>query len=87
MDLQDGQLYQLANYIQTIPNLRSLNLSGNKQVTDDGIIRIAHALQKNNKLAHLSIVGCTLLTDDCLNELLRVMTNFNMIVCMIEFDE
>lgn len=29
MNLQDGQLYQIATYLQSTPNLRSLILNGN----------------------------------------------------------
>lgn len=86
MDIQDGQLYQLGPYLQTVPNLRSLILNGNCQITDDGIIRIAQALIKNNKLAYLSILNCPLLTDDCLSEIFNVLENNNMMMCMIEFD-
>ena len=55
MDLMDGQLYLLANYLQEVPNLRSLILNNNKNITDDGLLRIALALAKNNKLAHFFV--------------------------------
>lgn len=86
MDLQDGQIYAIANYLTQVPNLRSLNISGNSQITDDGMYRLAQSLQKNNKLAHLNICGLNLLTDDALSEIIRSLENFNMMICVLEFD-
>ena len=87
MELQDGQIYAIANYLNQIPNLRSLNLSGNSQITDDGMYRLAQSLQKNNKLAHLNICGLTLLTDDALAEIINSLENYNMMICHLEFDQ
>jgi hypothetical protein len=47
-------MYQLASYLQGIPNLRSLILDNNPLITDDGLARISSALADNTKLAHLS---------------------------------
>ena len=49
-------------------------------------MRLATSLQKNNKLAHLSICGMILLTDDALSELIKVLEDYNMMVCSLEFD-
>jgi hypothetical protein len=64
MGLQDGQIYQLAQYLTRVPNLRSLN--GNGLISDDGIGRLAASLSKNDKLAHLSFLNCQGLTNESL---------------------
>jgi hypothetical protein len=66
MGLQDGQIYQLAQYLTRVPNLRSLILNGNGLISDDGIGRLAASLSKNDKLAHLSFLNCQGLTNESL---------------------
>jgi Ran GTPase-activating protein (RanGAP) involved in mRNA processing and transport len=66
MGLQDGQVYQLAQYLIKVPNLRSLILNSNSLISDDGIGRLAAALSKNDKLAHLSLMNCQGLSNESL---------------------
>jgi hypothetical protein len=87
MDLSDSQLYQLASYLLEVPNLRSLILNDNNNITDDGLIRISQSLVKNRKLAHMSIHGCQNFSDECLKVLFKVLTQDNMMLCSLEFDE
>lgn len=87
MNLQDGQLYQIADYLQYVPNLRSMVLNDNCHLTDDGILRLAASLSINNKLAHLSLLNCKALTTESLVQLNKVITEDNMMLCCIEFDE
>jgi len=54
MGLGDSHLTQIASYLAQNPNLRSITLDGNKNITDQGISRIADTLVKNNRLAHIS---------------------------------
>ena len=76
----------LLTWTVLIPNLRSLILNHNKQVTNDGIFHIANSLIKNDKLAHLSIKDIPLLTDECLQRLYETLKQHNTIMCYIEFD-
>lgn len=62
MVLQDTNMQFIADYLAKSPNLRSLILDGN-EISDDGLARIAMSLKKNNKLAHLSIKNCELISD------------------------
>lgn len=35
----------------------------------------------------MAILGCPLLGDECISELLKVLNNDNMMMCLIEIDE
>lgn len=74
-------MYQIAQYLQTVPPLRSLILSHNQNITDDGIMRLASALSQNNKLAHLAFVNCSGVGDESLQALAKVISEDNMMVC------
>jgi hypothetical protein len=52
----------LSQYLRSNPNLRSIILDKNL-FTDDGIFKLTSELKTNTKLAHLSIKGCTNVTD------------------------
>lgn len=87
MNLLDNQLGILACYLKTNPNLRSLILNDNRFISDDGIVSIATALETNNKLAHLSILNCPLLSNHWLIEFINTIENFNMMLCQVDFDD
>ena len=53
----------LSTYLRSDPNLRSIVLDKNT-FTDEGLIKLTRELQVNTKLAHLSIKGCTNITDN-----------------------
>jgi len=44
-------------------------LDSNKLITDDGLGRIADALEKNNKLTHISFKDCPMITNDGMKRL------------------
>ena len=52
----------LSLYLRNDPNLRSIVLDKN-MFTDDGLQKLTKELERNTKLAHLSIKGCTNLTN------------------------
>ena len=60
--IQDDNLRLLALYLRQNPNLRSIVLDKNL-FTDDGMGKIVAELGKNTKLAHLSIRGCSNVTN------------------------
>ena len=53
----------LSMYLRADPNLRSVVLDKNL-FTDDGLLKLTKELEKNTKLAHLSIKGCTNVTNE-----------------------
>ena len=55
--LHDDGIRMLALYLRGDPNLRSVVLDKN-MFTDEGLFRLTKELEKNTKLAHLSIKGC-----------------------------
>jgi hypothetical protein len=55
-------MHMLSQYLRSNPNLRSIILDKNL-FTDDGIFKLTSELKTNTKLAHLSIKGCTNVTD------------------------
>ena len=67
------------------PSLRSLILDNN-EISDDGLARLALSLKDNNKLAHLSIKGCDLITDNGLQMLCDVISKENTVLFQINFD-
>jgi hypothetical protein len=88
MSLLDSHIYQLSIYLtETNNNLRSLYLDGNNLITDDSLTRLAEALSKNTKLAHLSFKDCALLTNDGLRHLNEILRMNNTIIQSIEFTE
>lgn len=87
MNLLDNHLYQIAVYLNEIPNLRSINLDSNKLITDDGLGRIADALEKNNKLAHISFKDCPMITNDGMKRLNDIISKQNTVVFSVEFNE
>ena len=65
--------------------MRSLMLDRN-EISDDGLTRLAEALKKNNKLAHISFKGCSMITDEGLQMLLDVISSENTVLFNIQFD-
>jgi hypothetical protein len=49
--------------------------------------RIANSLISNNKLAHLEFRNCRQLGNNSLIELNKVLSDDNMMMCSIDFDE
>lgn len=62
MALEDESLRLLAAYIEEDPELRSLTVADNF-FTDDGVVQLIHALRGNTHLNHLSLLGCTSITN------------------------
>ena len=60
--IHDDSMRMLSLYLRTNPNLRSITLDDN-MMTDEGLVKLTNELKKNTKLAHLSIKGCSNLTD------------------------
>ena len=58
----DDVIRMLAGYLRTNPNIRSIKLDNNL-FTDDGLIKLTEELKYNTKLAHLSIKGCSNVSD------------------------
>ena len=81
----DDGISLLAGYLQTNPNLRSITLDNNG-FTDDGLYRLTEVLKYNTKLAHLSIRGCTSITDEGLRELNSVITKINTVLFQVDLD-
>lgn len=74
--IHDDSLRMLSSYLRSNPNLRSIVLDQN-MFTDDGLNKLTIELKKNTKLAHLSIKGCTNLTDNGLQKLCDVISMTN----------
>ena len=85
-DIVDEQLYMIAAYLQTNPDLRSLTLDENNSISNDGIAKLAKALVFNTKLVHLSIKQCKGITNEGMIHLRDVVANENMLIYSIEFD-
>jgi len=60
--IHDDALRMLSSYLRSDPNLRSIILDKNL-FSDEGLFRLTTELHKNTKLAHLSIKGCTSITN------------------------
>ena len=60
--IHDDSMRMLSLYLRNDPNLRSIVLDKN-MFTDDGLQKLTKELERNTKLAHLSIKGCTNLTN------------------------
>ena len=54
--------------------------------TDDGLLRLTTELDKNTKLAHLSIRGCTAITDLGLQKLCDVISTTNTCLFQVDLD-
>ena len=75
----DDAMSMLSSYLRQNPNLRSVKLDNNL-FTDAGIIQLAEELKLNTKLVHISIRGCTGVTDDGLKELNQVIASINTVL-------
>ena len=75
----------LASYLRSDPNLRSIVLDGNA-FSDDGLNRLTVELQRNTKLAHLSIRGCTNTTNAGLQKLCDVLSTTNTCLFQVDLD-
>ncbi len=75
----------LSLYLRADPNLRSITLDNN-MFTDDGLMKIVKELEKNTKLAHLSIKGCTNVTDNGLQKLCDVISTTNTCLFQVDLD-
>ena len=75
----------LSLYLRADPNLRSITLDNN-MFTDDGLMKIVKELEKNTKLAHLSIKGCTNVTDSGLQKLCDVISTTNTCLFQVDLD-
>ena len=75
----------LSLYLRTNPNLRSITLDNN-MFTDEGLVKLTTELKKNTKLAHLSIKGCTNITDTGLQQLCDVISTTNTCLFHIDLD-
>jgi len=74
--LHDDSMRMLALYLRTDPNLRSIVLDKN-MFSDEGLQKLTKELEKNTKLAHLSIKGCTNLSNAGLQKLCDVISTTN----------
>ena len=83
--IHDDSLRMLSLYLRGDPNLRSIVLDHNA-FSDDGLQRLTHELNKNTKLAHLSIKGCLGLTDHGLQKLCTVISTTNTSLFQIDLD-
>lgn len=75
----------LAAYIEEDPELRSLTIAEN-YFTDDGVNQLIHALRGNTHLNHLSLVGCTTITNIALMTLEEMVTEVNMSLYSVELE-
>jgi len=75
----------LSTYLRSNPNLRSIVLDKN-MFTDDGIFKLTNELKTNTKLAHLSIKGCTNVTNLGLQRLCDVISTTNTCLFQIDLD-
>ena len=87
MGLSDSHVYSIANYLAENPNLRSVTLDGNKNLTNDSISRIASTLVRNNKLAHISFKDCSQLSNEGISSLNEVLIAENTSLFVIDFSE
>lgn len=84
--IQDGQVYLLAAYLHTNPDLRSLVLDQNPAISNDAVLKLTKALVVNSKLVHLSIQQCKGIGNEGLLYIKEVVSNENMLVYSVEFD-
>lgn len=75
----------LSSYLRSDPNLRSIVLDNN-MFTDDGMSKLVRELEGNTKLAHLSIRGCTNVTDAGLQKLCDVISTTNTCLFQVDLD-
>jgi Ran GTPase-activating protein (RanGAP) involved in mRNA processing and transport len=83
--MQDDSMRMLSSYLRSDPNLRSIVLDKNL-FTDEGFHRLTNELKKNTKLAHLSIKGCTNITNLGLQRLCDVISTTNTCLFQIDLD-
>ena len=83
--MQDDSMRMLSSYLRSDPNLRSIVLDNNL-FTDEGLHRLTNELKKNTKLAHLSIRGCTNITNLGLQRLCDVISTTNTCLFQIDLD-
>ena len=83
--IHDDSLRMLSLYLRSNPNLRSVVLDKNL-FTDDGLIKLTNELNKNTKLAHLSIKGCTNVTNVGLQKLCDVISTTNTCLFQVDLD-
>ena len=82
----DSHMCVLADYLNNNPQLYSIVLDENP-FTDQSMQTLTNALKRNTTVTHLSIRKCPNLTDRGINELLKVIADFNMILFQIDLDE
>ena len=75
----------LSTYLRQDPSLRSVVLDKNL-FTDEGLQRLTKELEKNTRLAHLSIKGCTSLTNEGLQKLCDVISTTNTSLFQVDLD-
>ena len=83
--IHDDSLRMLSLYLRSNPNLRSVVLDKNL-FTDDGLMKLTTELNKNTKLAHLSIKGCTNVTNNGLQKLCDVISTTNTCLFQVDLD-
>ena len=83
--IHDDSLRMLSLYLRSNPNLRSVVLDKNL-FTDDGLLKLTNELNKNTKLAHLSIKGCTNVTNMGLQKLCDVISTTNTCLFQVDLD-
>ena len=83
--IHDDAMRMLSTYLRSDPNLRSIILDNN-MFSDDGLQKLTTELHKNTKLSHLSIRGCTNLTNDGLQKLCDVISTTNTSLFQIDLD-
>lgn len=81
--IHDESLRMLSYYLRSNPNLRSIVLDNNI-FTDDGLLKLTQELNTNTKLAHLSIKGCSNVTNAGLEQLRDVISTTN--TCLFQID-
>jgi Ran GTPase-activating protein (RanGAP) involved in mRNA processing and transport len=83
--IHDDSMRMLSSYLRSDPNLRSIVLDNN-MFTDDGMSKLVRELEGNTKLAHLSIRGCTNVTDAGLQKLCDVISTTNTCLFQVDLD-
>ena len=83
--IHDDSLRMLTLYLRSNPNLRSIVLDGNI-FSDDALIKLTSELNKNTKVAHLSIKGCSAITNVGLQKLCDVISTTNTCLFHVDLD-
>jgi Ran GTPase-activating protein (RanGAP) involved in mRNA processing and transport len=78
-NLQDEQIDDLCNYLDSKPPLYSITLNNNP-FTDSAMTRLTDTLKKNDVVCHLSMQDCFMVTNAGLLMLLDVVNYYNMVL-------